>query len=139
MLAIFTSIIGPVFITAAIVLSILVLYWFVRRELKASKNPDYSPIMGTVRTVIVASFLIVAITLGWRITQDHFNRPDDYENPKQKEYIRKVMATTAPTEQEIRANTKKIDKNLKAKHDESLSDFDKKMAAEAKKIQERNK
>jgi len=139
MLAIFTSIIGPVFVTAAIVISTLVLYWFVRRELKASKKEGYAPVMGTVRTLIVGCALMVAITLGWNIVQDHFNRPDDYENPKQKDYIRKVMATTFPTEAEIRAKAKKIDNELKAKHDKSLSDFDKKMAAEAKKIQERNK
>jgi len=139
MLGLITSIVGLVFVAIALVVSILVIYAFVKREIRISKRPEYSIVMCGAKSILVICALLVAVTLGWLLVQDHFNQIDDYENPKQKEAIRKIMATTAPTEVEIRANTKKAGKVVKDKHKESLSDFDKAMAAEAKKIKERNK
>jgi len=130
-----------VFVTFAILLSVVVIYVFSSvAEKSIRKNKSRSNIvLWVIAAIIMIALLAFVITGGWTLKQKYMTSLPKYQNPQDRESKRKLMATTAPSQEELQRKKAEMKEKDEKRHEKALSDYEKSMKKEHKKIKNRSK
>ena len=141
LLGLIQTLIGPTYIIFMCILCLVMGYLFISRFARYLLE-SVATVKGCVKWVVaglaVVFFLIVSGVGLWTVKQNILNSLNNYDNASIQKNVKdaKIKITTV---EELNKKKKELEQPLKEKHENVLSDYDKKMKEEADKIKNRNK
>jgi hypothetical protein len=89
-------------------------------------------------TLLVAVYAVIGIG-GWNLKQAYFSGMSDYQNPVQKEALKKLKEHKLPSNEELDVTKAELERRRDVKkHEEAFDSFEEQMKREAEKIRKRN-
>ena len=139
--SILTSLIGPVFI----VLMILLTLWGAKVLIppcvrSIAKNGTFKNVLNWIGVFLLAVLILVSLGVGlWTLQQRIVNPTTAIHNIDVHPSVEKSLKSEPLTKEDAKIHRYEAKDRIEKDHNDYLSDFDKKMQAEAEKIKNRNK
>lgn len=153
MLAVGTSVWGPLFVTGASVALVGVLWvlygmwaaWVRRYRLTEDARESGvqlsrpRPIVPVVVTVISIGLTVTVLTLGWNAIQSVTTNSSTYQSPEETEALNKALKTSFPEKADLDHGKQELRDRAEVRpYQRALKSFDESMAEEAEKIRQRS-